>query len=66
MRFYLHRLRINSGGYDRSGSYWGLGNPLYQYESEADTSGTIRARNRAHAKQVVSEMYPSLCPTFFR
>lgn len=32
-RFYLRRVRLNSGGYDDFGSYWGCGAPLYQAES---------------------------------
>jgi hypothetical protein len=29
--FILRRIRINSGGYDDGGAYWGLGAPLYWY-----------------------------------
>lgn len=28
-KFYLQRVRINSGGYDSGGAYWGIGSPLY-------------------------------------
>lgn len=29
--FELRRIRINNGGYDDGGAYWGLGIPLYWY-----------------------------------
>ena len=28
-KFHLVRVRINSGGYDSGGAYWGRGEPLY-------------------------------------
>ena len=34
LKFRLSRVRINSGGYDRGGAYWGLGAPLYQASAE--------------------------------
>ena len=64
-RFYLSRLRLNSGGYDTSGCYWGLGPPLYQYQTEdGSSSGTCRARTRDGAKQKVCERFPTA--RFFR
>lgn len=53
-RFYLRRVPINSGGYDSGGAYWGVGEPLYEYESEDYgedlVSGFIRASDRGDAK----------------
>ena len=52
------RVRLDSGGYDRGGNYWGLGDPLYcQCEVNADgyTSASMsyrlftRARSKALA-----------------
>ena len=43
---------INAGGYDRSGTYWGLGMPLYYASWETDTdsqSAFIRASCRYYA-----------------
>jgi len=31
MRFYLHHVPLDNGGYDRGGAYWGLGPRLYHY-----------------------------------
>ena len=37
-RFYLKRVPIDSGGYDRGGAYWGLGAPLYWFCAEDGTA----------------------------
>jgi hypothetical protein len=61
-RFRLFRVRLDSGGYDAGGSYWGLGAPLYYFEGEhADgdiASGYLRG-SRDYAKQQVRERYPA-------
>jgi hypothetical protein len=53
-RFYLRRVRLNSGGYDSGGAYWGVDAPLYEYESEDYgeelVSGFLRASCRDDAK----------------
>lgn len=64
-RFRLARVRIDSGGYDSGGAYWGLGAPLFRFESEdGQLSGFLRARDREAAKSGVREDYPSA--RFFR
>ena len=41
--FELRRIRINNGGYDDGGAYWGTGQPLYWYCSyETDDVSTRR------------------------
>lgn len=63
----LRKVRLNAGGYDNMGSYWGTGNPLYfaADESKPDLpSFYLRARNREHAKQVVVARWPHA--TFYR
>lgn len=54
MKVYLRRIRLNSGGYDRTGYYYGHGAPLYEYES-ADSAyvGELRAYDREDAKERV-------------
>jgi len=58
-KFTLQRVRINSGGYDSGGAYWGIGQPLYWANCE---SGSIefffRARDRAAAKQELLKRHP--------
>lgn len=29
VKVYTKRVRLDSGGYDQGGAYWGLGSPLY-------------------------------------
>ncbi len=54
----LTKVRLNRGGYDSRGRYWGVGQPLYQYDV-GDTRGGfimndyIRAIDRAHAKDLI-------------
>lgn len=59
-RISLRRERLDSGGYDSSGSYWGIGSPLYW---AADDSGAyeewFRASDREAAKEHVRETYPA-------
>ena len=55
----LRRVRLDSGGYDPQGAYYGIGKPLYW---AADDSGefdsTFRAADRAAAKAKVRQAYP--------
>lgn len=42
-RFHLRHVRLNAGGYDSGGAYWGHGGRLYHYQSEdGETSGFVR------------------------
>lgn len=66
----LRRVRLNQGGYDVNGSYWGLGNPLYWVSPEVpsfpefpESDFFFRARDRSHAKAVVRARWP--LATFF-
>jgi hypothetical protein len=67
LKFSLQRIRLNSGGYDSAGRYYGIGAPVYHasadYETGEKTSlgytiwetetHTFRAEDRTHAKQIV-------------
>ncbi len=67
-RFYLIKVRVNSGGYDSGGAYWGycsLGERVYRYLSEeGDIEGFVWAKSRALAKAEMLEDYPDA--TFFK
>jgi hypothetical protein len=42
-RFHLRKVRLDSGGYDTGGAYWGHGGELYEaWSDEADAYMTIR------------------------
>ena len=61
----LRCIRINSGGYDAGGAYWGLDKPLYWAGSD---NGVVdlwfRASDREAAKAHVREAFPNA--TFYR
>lgn len=60
IKFTLQRVRLNQGGYDQGGAYWGHGWPLYWAWS---VDGTIerffRAANRDKAKEVLRVEFPA-------
>ena len=59
MKFHLYRVRLNKGGYDSSGCYWGVGLPLF--EAYTDNCGRfmhIRAHDRAQAKDMIATAIP--------
>lgn len=57
-RFYLRRIRLDNGGYDSGGAYWGVGAPLYGYESQdGEVYGYLRAEDREAAKWKVERKY---------
>ena len=45
----LFRVRLDSGGYDDGGAYWGLGQPLFCATDGADYREFTRATSRFHA-----------------
>jgi hypothetical protein len=71
-KFNLVHIRLNNGGYDRGGAYWGIDKPLYYYhayethpnEKEVDISDFIRAYDREDAKTIIRHNYPNA--RFFR
>ncbi|WP_031556082.1 hypothetical protein [Parvularcula oceani] len=69
-RFSLTRVPIDRGGYDRTGTYWGIGAPLYRYEAlepgseDAAPEGYFRAARREAAKAELRSRYP--LARFFR
>ncbi|HFL6170873.1 TPA: hypothetical protein ACG4NJ_002217 [Pseudomonas aeruginosa] len=74
-KFRLFRVRLDSGGYDDGGAYWGLGQPLYCADAEPVWDASIemecdgalqflRARDREAAKAEILAQYPNA--TFYR
>ena len=45
----VYRVRIDSGGYDDGGAYWGLDAPLYCIEDDFNTRRFYRADDRSMA-----------------
>ena len=49
-KLHLRRVRLDQGGYDRGGAYWGLGEPIYcAWDGEGRTR-YLRARDRQAAR----------------
>jgi len=60
-RLVLRKVRLDSGGYDENGTYFGWGPPaLYWYASESgDIDAMVRADSREKAREKILEKYPS-------
>lgn len=58
-KFHLRRIRLDAGGYDSGGAYWGIGTPLYW---ACCASGSIefffRAKDRIAAKAETVKRHP--------
>ncbi len=50
-KLHLNRVRLDSGGYDPGGAYWGGGTPLYRVENDEGEQRYLRARDREAAKK---------------
>lgn len=49
-KYRLYHMKLDSGGYDDGGAYWGIGAPLYCAEDvEGDYRQFTRARTRREA-----------------
>ena len=60
-RLALRRVRLDAGGYDQLGTYWGDSptTKLYWYASDDNRiDGTLRARDRSAAREVLLARYP--------
>ena len=59
-RFYLQHARLDNGGYDRGGAYWGHGDPVYIAQNYEDTvQRSYRAKSRAQAAEELLEEFPN-------
>lgn len=57
-RLHLMRVRLNSGGYDAGGAYWGHGEPLFYVEDQDGNSQYLRASSREAAKAEILADWP--------
>lgn len=52
-KVYLSRVRLDSGGYDHHGRYWGIGAPLFvAYDNSGEEY--VRACCRKHAARILN------------
>lgn len=67
VKFHLRRVRLDSGGYDNGGAYWGHGAPLYYAWGDGEEERQemfFRAHSREDAKQQLRGAFPNC--TFYR
>jgi hypothetical protein len=56
----LVRVKLDSGGYDKGGAYWGIGAPLYCATSEQGEVQYMRGRDRQAVKDALSTIYTDI------
>lgn len=63
----LQKWTINKQGYDKIGSYWGIGVPVWTFDLVFVTTGnklqvddTVRAKNKTEAKKKIKARFPSV------
>ena len=68
--FFISEVRINKGGYDRDGQYWGIGQRLFAYYYMGDNPELsiyeqrrhFRADDRNEAKMKIRHHFKSAFP----
>lgn len=55
-KFTLRKIRLNQGGYNSQGHYYGTGLPLYWSQSEDGIDMHFRAADRAAAKEHIRQV----------
>ena len=55
-KLHLERVRLNSGGYDPGGAYWGQGAPLYVAWGDGQEM-FLRASDREEAKEIAKGVF---------
>jgi hypothetical protein len=60
VKLVLRQVRLDAGGYDRNGTYFGHGGRLYWYaNSDGTVDAMLRADSRVRAKAEIRETYPN-------
>ncbi len=59
IKLVLRLIRLDSGGYDANGTYWGGGIIYWYADGDGKVDATLNARNRTDAKEKVRELYPN-------
>ena len=57
-KIYLRRIKLDSGGYDNGGAYWGIGQPLWETLDQDGNGFIFRESNRESAKKHILERFP--------
>ena len=69
MKWHIQRVRINKGGYDSTGYYFGMGLPVYHVWWDGPTFRDfkeyyVRGEDRQHVKDLILHWHPDA--TFYR
>jgi hypothetical protein len=69
VKLHLNRIRLNLGGYDSGGAYWGVGAPLWHAWADAGeeteaVEAFFRASDREEARAIAADRFPGA--TFYR
>ena len=60
-KVHLRRVRLDNGGYDSGGAYWGIGATLYEvFDNDGTYTDYFRASSRDAAKAIVRESLPDV------
>ena len=63
----MRRVRLDSGGYDKGGAYFGLGAPLYYVSGDESGYVYVRGVSRYYAKAILAELgYINESTRFYR
>lgn len=53
------QVRLNSQGYDKRGTYYGVGMRVYTFMLEDGAIDQFRALDRQHAREILTARYPN-------
>ena len=54
----LHKVPLDSGGYDKGGAYWGHGETLWETMDQDGNGFIFRSSNRESAKEYILSDFP--------
>lgn len=60
----LKEIRLNKGGYDSRGGYFGVGPKLYQVEADGEYVGNVRAKGNFETKAKIIERVKAAIATY--
>lgn len=55
----VYRLKVNKDGYTKEGYYYGVGAPVFFWETPKGDWGTMRAKGMREAKRAIKEKFSS-------
>jgi hypothetical protein len=59
-KVYLRQVPLDTGGYDRGGAYWGIGQTLWETLDQDGNGFIFRSRDRSTAKSSILDIFPDV------